>query len=690
MARIKVNAEAPLYNGMPVTFRAPCNCSIVDGLTVCYGDASQQFAFSDAHGNNLAGLGNLFAKDAVVKAVLDTEKGRAFLQNADTNAYIEERLSKFVSSVNGQRGDVIITAQRIGAAGCEQREIDVTYEHNKGSDDTPNWEILDTTKGTLYLSGNHFVVKANPCLQKGNMSYRINMSALPDGSVILGMVNHPANNPKYTLMGSYMEDKAVRLYENGNYATPTLYFWGVIEGEGSGSGGGGADEPDWVQALIDMATDAKETAEEALGAVDGAEAKADAALSQSAQALNASEDALNIANAARQDVSDLGFVDGVLPITKGGTGQVTEFRAARALGRTNYNCTSAANASVMTVNISNFPATYGCALYLHVWNGNTVPNVQLSVNGVQAPIYTKDNKALSGTEIGKNQVCEFTLAEAANGLPRRWILINPLTESGGGNNEELEQDVEKLKGDVAALQGDVADIGVIKEDIEALQGDVTNLKKTDTWEIIEKICFGYELLNEKPDDWDENKTTKYYYAATDNSCKMYNCHSWDTWETNQYWRYTGEYDTQIQRIEKSKAPDGTPYNFKAVSVFGHIYNTTASGLWCFNAYLSESDMKNQMNGISGVATLAKLSNATYPYHFNYRVTPDNGVYTLTCFSGQQGNFTSVTGASNAAPNIMMKPITSGNIKGISFHIYSAKEYYSEGDYIEIWGVRADG
>ena len=262
MARIKVNAEAPLYNGMPVTFRAPCNCSIVDGLTVCYGDASQQFAFSDAHGNNLAGLGNLFAKDAVVKAVLDTEKGRAFLQNADTNAYIEERLSKSVSSVNGQRGDVIITAQRIGAAGCEQREIDVTYEYTRGGNSP--WEVLNTTKATVYISGNHFVVKANPCLQEGNLSYRINMSALPDGCVILGMANHPANNPKYTLMGSYMEDKAVRIYEKGNYDTPTLYFWGVIEGEGSGSGGGGADEPDWVQALIDMATDAKETADEAL------------------------------------------------------------------------------------------------------------------------------------------------------------------------------------------------------------------------------------------------------------------------------------------------------------------------------------------------------------------------------------------------------------------------------------------
>ena len=229
-----------------------------------------------------------------------------------------------------------------------------------------------------------------------------------------------------------------------------------------------------------------------------------------------------------------------------------------------------------------------------------------------------------------------------------------------------------------------------EEDKEEIIAEVQeDLQNTDNWEVIEKICFGYELLTEKPDDWDENKTTKYYYAATENSCKMYNCHSWDTWMLNRYWRYTGEYDTQIQKIERSKEPDGTPYNFKCVAAFGHLYNTVKAGLWCFNAYLSEYDFQNQMRSINGVIKY-DTQGSGYPYHMAYKVEQSYGVYDLTGWYGNQGNFTARTGAFNASPDSLMRPITDGNIKGISFHIYSAKEYYSEGDYIEIWGVRADG
>lgn len=207
------------------------------------------------------------------------------------------------------------------------------------------------------------------------------------------------------------------------------------------------------------------------------------------------------------------------------------------------------------------------------------------------------------------------------------------------------------------------------------------------WECIEKICFGYELLTEQPDDWDTAKTTKYYYANVDGNSKMTLCPSWFNWESNKYWKYTGEYDAQVQKIQRNQEPDGTPYNLKCVSVFGHIFNPSKVGLWCFSAYLNSNYIES--NSMAGVATLA-VSGATTPYHFNYRVTQENGIYNLLCFSGGQGDKTAVTGVSNAASGMMMKPSTSGNIKAISAHIWSAKEYYSEGDYIEIWGVRADG
>ena len=222
---------------------------------------------------------------------------------------------------------------------------------------------------------------------------------------------------------------------------------------------------------------------------------------------------------------------------------------------------------------------------------------------------------------------------------------------------------------------------------EDKQEIISDIASADKWEVIEKICFGYELLTEKPDDWDENKTTKYYYAVTEGHSKMALCPSWYNWEPNKYWKYTGEYDTQIQKIQRNQEPDGTPYNFKAVSVFGHIFNTSAQGLWCFSAYLYSNYAES--DSISGVATLP-AGNATYPHHFNYRVTQQAGVYDLICYSGGQGDKTTATGVSNAASGKMMMPITKGTIKAVSFHIYSAKQYYSEGDYIEIWGVRADG
>ena len=65
--------------------------SISEGkhLNVYYNEYSQSFSFRDAHGNNLAGLDHLFTEGAYIKAILDTGRGYAYLQNTDTNSYIE-------------------------------------------------------------------------------------------------------------------------------------------------------------------------------------------------------------------------------------------------------------------------------------------------------------------------------------------------------------------------------------------------------------------------------------------------------------------------------------------------------------------------------------------------------------------------------------------------------------------------
>lgn len=93
MANIKVELSHDIIDGQPVTFVAPCDCTAITGLKVCHPGGSKVFVFKDAHGNTLTGIGNLFAKGAYVKAVLDVNNGFAYIQNADTNAYLEAQLA---------------------------------------------------------------------------------------------------------------------------------------------------------------------------------------------------------------------------------------------------------------------------------------------------------------------------------------------------------------------------------------------------------------------------------------------------------------------------------------------------------------------------------------------------------------------------------------------------------------------
>ena len=98
MANIKIELGHPIIDGMPLSFRAPCDCNETEGIKVIYTDGEDTrfvvFTFADAHGNDLTGIGNLFAKGAMVRVILDIPNAKAYIQNADTNAYLEERLSK--------------------------------------------------------------------------------------------------------------------------------------------------------------------------------------------------------------------------------------------------------------------------------------------------------------------------------------------------------------------------------------------------------------------------------------------------------------------------------------------------------------------------------------------------------------------------------------------------------------------
>lgn len=94
MANIRLDLQAPIVDGQTLTFKSPADCSQVTGLIVYYPEndsvVSKTFQFADAHGNNIGDL-DLFASESLVKVILHTPTSLAFVQNADTNAYLEQK-----------------------------------------------------------------------------------------------------------------------------------------------------------------------------------------------------------------------------------------------------------------------------------------------------------------------------------------------------------------------------------------------------------------------------------------------------------------------------------------------------------------------------------------------------------------------------------------------------------------------
>lgn len=92
MPNIRLDLQAPPVEGQSLTFKSPADCSQVTGLIVYYPEgnsvSSKTFQFADAHGNNVGNV-SLFAPNVLVKVILHMEFNRAYVQNADTNAYLE-------------------------------------------------------------------------------------------------------------------------------------------------------------------------------------------------------------------------------------------------------------------------------------------------------------------------------------------------------------------------------------------------------------------------------------------------------------------------------------------------------------------------------------------------------------------------------------------------------------------------
>lgn len=113
MANIRIDVDGILMDGHELSFKAPCNCTEINGLKVYFIEGGTQrnkvFTFKDTHGNTLTGLGNLFEKGACVKVVLDTVYNVAYILNSDTNGYLEDKLSKalYIVSFDSSTGTLV-------------------------------------------------------------------------------------------------------------------------------------------------------------------------------------------------------------------------------------------------------------------------------------------------------------------------------------------------------------------------------------------------------------------------------------------------------------------------------------------------------------------------------------------------------------------------------------------------------
>lgn len=100
---IRVDLTTPIKDGTEVVFRSPVDCSQITGLIVYVTEngntTSQEFALADAHGNNVGDIDHLFAENVVVKVILDVAHSMAFVQNADTNAYLEGRFADIIDKL---------------------------------------------------------------------------------------------------------------------------------------------------------------------------------------------------------------------------------------------------------------------------------------------------------------------------------------------------------------------------------------------------------------------------------------------------------------------------------------------------------------------------------------------------------------------------------------------------------------
>lgn len=128
MANIRIDLNHTPLAGEAIKFKAPCDAKDITGLTVYYvTDAneitSKEFTLTDANGGDIGVVDSIFSAGAIVKVILDTDANNAFVQNPDTNTYLERRFegkankdhTHTADSIKFENGDTIAKETEVKA-----------------------------------------------------------------------------------------------------------------------------------------------------------------------------------------------------------------------------------------------------------------------------------------------------------------------------------------------------------------------------------------------------------------------------------------------------------------------------------------------------------------------------------------------------------------------------------------------
>lgn len=90
MNKIKLNLASSPVNGQQISFIAPCSSADTECLVI----KDIEYSVVDADGVSVAGVENVWNSGAVVSTILNVDSHSAFIQNANTNTYLEGTMVK--------------------------------------------------------------------------------------------------------------------------------------------------------------------------------------------------------------------------------------------------------------------------------------------------------------------------------------------------------------------------------------------------------------------------------------------------------------------------------------------------------------------------------------------------------------------------------------------------------------------